>query len=491
MSSWARRPGTWVAVLVAILASRLLSMAIFPFVDTTEPRYAEIARLMVETNDWITPWFEAGVPFWGKPPLSFWAQAGAIKLFGLNEFALRLPSWLCIVAIVWLTWRYALVAYNERIARWSALILSTMALTYISAGAVMTDPFLALGTTLSLVSFGMVVAQRGAVWRWLFFVGLVIGMLAKGPLAVVLVGLPVALWSVFRCRWYFHLRDLPWFRGTLLTLALVLPWYIAAEFKTPGFLDYFIVGEHIKRFIDPGWAGDMYGSAHVRPKGMIWVFWLWASFPWGIIVAVGLLAGLVKGYRRTLCKFLDFDKYMQFIVLSALAPLLFFTMASNTLWTYVLPSLPFSAIVMANGIAFYERRRREADKLAFPAMVAVPFLTTVFAIIMTASQAALKTEQVIAEYYASQSRPGDSQLFYLDDLPFSAGFYSRGNAVQASLDDVLRMRESGQFQRYFLAVPKQEEPVVLQQLPASTQVATENRRYVLLQFGEQMSRTEG
>lgn len=515
MSNWVRQPGAWVVLLAAVLASRLISMAVFPFVDTTEPRYAEIARLMVETNDWITPWFEPGVPFWGKPPLSFWAQAGAIKVFGLSELALRFPSWLCIAAIVWLTWRYARVAYNATVARWSALILSTMALTYVSAGAVMTDPFLALGTTLSLVSFGMVVAHRIAVWRWLFFVGLVIGLLAKGPLALVLIGLPVAVWSLFRCRWYFHLRALPWIRGSMLTLSLVLPWYIAAELKTPGFLDYFIVGEHIKRFIDPGWAGDMYGSAHVQPKGMVWMFWLWATFPWGIVAVAGLMIGLVKGYGRTLLKFLNFDKYMQFILIASLTPLLFFTMASNTLWTYALPSLPFSAILVANGIALYERKRgsvgqgakkevetrveksggksreKSVAKVTLPVMATVPLLITVFAIIMTAGPAALKTEEGIADYYASRSGPGDSRLMYLGDLPFSAEFYSRGKAAETSLDELLRMFKTRQYRRYFVAVPKQKENAVLQQLPPSTHVATENRRYVLLQFGEGMSQKEG
>jgi 4-amino-4-deoxy-L-arabinose transferase-like glycosyltransferase len=166
----------WLLALAAILLSRFVGMAIYPFADTTEPRYAEIARLMVETGDWITPWFEPGVPFWGKPPLSFWSQAAAIKLFGLSEFALRLPSWLATIGMVYLTWRLALQLWGSHVARWSALIFSSMALTYVSAGAVMTDAFLALGTTLSLVSFCLATQEQGFAWRWLFFLGLTIGL---------------------------------------------------------------------------------------------------------------------------------------------------------------------------------------------------------------------------------------------------------------------------------------------------------------------------
>ncbi|WP_369011382.1 ArnT family glycosyltransferase, partial [Oligella urethralis] len=85
-------------LLALILVAVLPVMALMPFSDTTEPRYAEIARLMLERNDWITPWFDPQTPFWGKPPLSFWLQALSMKFFGVSEFAARLPSYLSLCA---------------------------------------------------------------------------------------------------------------------------------------------------------------------------------------------------------------------------------------------------------------------------------------------------------------------------------------------------------------------------------------------------------
>ena len=75
-------------------------MAVMPLADTSEPRYAEIARLMAVTGDWVTPWFEPGVPFWGKPPLAFWAPALSIKLLGLSEFSLRLPAFAAMLGVL-------------------------------------------------------------------------------------------------------------------------------------------------------------------------------------------------------------------------------------------------------------------------------------------------------------------------------------------------------------------------------------------------------
>ncbi|MCZ8498385.1 phospholipid carrier-dependent glycosyltransferase [Vibrio lentus] len=72
--------------------------------DTTEARYGEMARLMVEIGNWLTPQFDYGIPFWGKPPgCSPWMSAVGIELFGLSEFAVRAPHWLAGVVTILLT----------------------------------------------------------------------------------------------------------------------------------------------------------------------------------------------------------------------------------------------------------------------------------------------------------------------------------------------------------------------------------------------------
>ena len=79
-------------ILMGVMLIRLLFLGTYPLADTTEARYGEMGRLMVETGNWITPQFEKGIPFWGKPPLSFWLTAVSFKMFGIHEFSARLPS---------------------------------------------------------------------------------------------------------------------------------------------------------------------------------------------------------------------------------------------------------------------------------------------------------------------------------------------------------------------------------------------------------------
>src|SRR5699024_4961445 len=120
------------------------------------------------------------------------------------------------------------------------------------------------------------------------------------------------------------IRCLPWIGGILLMLVIALPWYLMAEYRTPGFLHYFIIGENIERFINPGWQGDMYGSAHLHPYGTIWVFWLAAAFPWSLV----MLAWLAKGGRRAIKEtFAKTRPLARFLLMAALMPELFFTFA--------------------------------------------------------------------------------------------------------------------------------------------------------------------
>lgn len=462
----ARAANSLLWLLLSILALRLGMGAVLPFADTTEPRYAEIARIMAETGDWITPWFDYGIPFWGKPPLSFWCQALSFKVFGVTEFAGRLPSWLANAGIVYLVYAIATAMYSRAggdaarvIGLWAAVIYSTTALGFLSAGTVMTDSFLALATTLVIASL-VIRLQGGSVfWGWSFFIGLAIGLLAKGPLTLVLTGLPVFLWVVFTQQWQVLWRSLPWLRGTLLMLLLVLPWYLLAELKTPGFLEYFIVGEHIKRFIVSDWPGDLYGGAHEFPRGTIWLYLLLASFPWGLIAIIGWGQARWRGNCARDQSRPECPGPSGLVLAATLTPAAFFTLSGNILWTYVLPGLPFLAVLTA-GLLFRSGGQLHA-RYALTLSLLIPVAGVAAAGWYALNPDDLKTERELLTRVAALPGVSPGQLFYLDEAPFSARFYSRGDVGVISREVVLQgLTHGSQDLPLLLAVDKRDKSVI-------------------------------
>ncbi|MDB4001957.1 glycosyltransferase family 39 protein [Oceanospirillaceae bacterium] len=469
-------------LLGTLLLVRIIAMVVVPLADTTEPRYAEIARLMLTTNDWITPWFEPDVPFWGKPPLSFWAQALSFKLFGINEFAGRLPALLAFIATAWMLWRMAVSAVSAQVAAATVVVYSSMLLTFLAAGTVMTDPYLALGTTWAMVAFYLAPKENVWYWRYGVFIGLGIGLLAKGPLAIVIAGAPIGLWVLFQGKLMHYLRTMPWIRGTLLTLLIALPWYILAELKTPGFINYFIVGEHFMRFVDPGWMGDLYGHAHKEAKGMIWLHWLAGSTPWGPLALLLLVGHMLKAsLRKTVWHALK-QPVVIYALLWALVTPVFFTAAGNVIWTYVLPSMPAFALLMGWAMVKLNNGQKWR-KLGFIfVMWFMPIAGLIFSAFIANNNNLMKTEKTIAEYVAQQPQIGDnsnwSRLYYLaPKLEFSARFYSHDKAKPVKMGQLenLAMQQQG----VFLAVPTDQWETTVAHFGARLEPRIENMRFKL------------
>jgi 4-amino-4-deoxy-L-arabinose transferase-like glycosyltransferase len=423
-------------LLVAIVGARLATLGAYPLMDSTESRYAEIARKMLETGDWLMPQFDYGVPFWGKPPLSTWFSAAALGVLGIGEFAARVPSFLLFLACSAIVAAHAALRAGRDAALWTLALFASTALVFIAAGAVMTDPALALGTTLSMTGFWIAVCGADRFRRAAaagFFLGLAVGLLAKGPVAMVLTFLPVGAWALATRRWRDASRGLPWIAGLVATAALVAPWYWAAERASPGFLDYFLVGEHWKRFVETGWKGDLYGAAHARTRGMIWLYWIAAALPWSAVAIAWLVRA--AGWRRDDLKSLVADPWRLYLLLWTIAPMVFFTVSGNILATYVLPGLPAFALLVGD----VWRPQRGDQSATRPAVRSV--LVAGFAIPL-AFVAAIATQRDYFESTLSQkalvrtweaTRAGNEQsLIYAGRPPASADFYSRGRAKKAT-----------------------------------------------------------
>lgn len=466
-------------LLAVVLLSQLIGIFLMPYADTSEPRYAEIARLMASTNDWITPWFEPDVPFWGKPPLSFWMQALFIKIFGVAEFSARLPAWLANLAVTYLVAIGAKSFYQKQsksqpqIGLIAALIYSSCTLSYITASAVLTDPYLNLGATLAFVSI-LAFSPTKPLWGYAFFIGLSIGALAKGPLIFVFVAIPLVFGCLLKeVSIRKTLGALPWFSGLLLFCVLTMPWYVLAELKTPGFLHYFIIGEHIQRFIDPGWQGDLYGTAHQKPWGTIWWLWLQATFPWGL---VGLISWIYLAYKKSKPHHLQLNGLTIYLISAMLLSPLFFTFSGNILWTYNLPSIAPFAIFIAP-IIFLVTTTTKARIVANAFFMLVPLLCAALVIFTLCNPNKLNTEKNLVQKYIQDATTYDT-LYYLDKLPFSARYYSQGQAQRRSMAELKNPKN----RPLYVAVPRDQIELISKAPFNSYETIFENKRYFLLKI---------
>lgn len=413
-------------VLIFLLLCRIVASYFIPLNDSTEARYGEIARKMLETGNWVTLQHAYGVPFWAKPPLSSWLSALSMRVFGVNEFAARLPGLLLSIGILWLVWDLAKKHSGELTATLATLILASTLYFFLDAGTVMTDPSLIFCTTLALVAFWHAVVDNKTRWSYIFFIALGLGLLAKGPIAIVLVGIPVFFWVLIRNQWVNLWKKLPWIKGSLILFGIALPWYILAELRTPGFLNYFIVGEHINRFLTPGWTGDKYGLAHDEPKGMIWLYAVSGIFPWSIVGC----SWLVQHGKKVRSLSRDDDGWMCYLVLCMVGPLVFFTFASNIIYPYVFPSLPAFALCFAE---LWNRSNPSYIKakwiIPLSMMCGLFFIVATFMFAIKPDLIAKTQKYMVNAWIAQHPVPGSKLIYWDYTTPFSAEFYAAGKVV--------------------------------------------------------------
>lgn len=401
-------------ILIAVF--RLLLTATIPLLDKTEARYAEIARIMQETNQWVVPQIDYGVPFWAKPPLSTWMSAASYVIFGVNEFAARFPSFLLSVLLLVIAGK---MAKKSGVSFYlPGFILLTMPEFLVHTGVVSTDTDLEFCVAIMMISFWKTMnSEKKTYWNYLFFVALGLGLLAKGPLIMVLTFPPLFLWCCLDTRRFRELfSKFSVITGILITAIIGIPWYYFAERQSPGFLDYFIIGEHYKRFVESGWKGDLYGSGHSQPRGMIWVFMLIFGLPWMQIVFYKLWKT-----RKTIIK----NDWVSFLVLWLFWTPLFFTLSKNILHTYMLPvTMPIMFLIVYWWEDFTRKKLLVRIALIFPAIAFIAY-----AVLATGMfDDKMNTDKYILQHLMEKSENKNLPLYYWKEKNYSGQFYTEGRA---------------------------------------------------------------
>jgi 4-amino-4-deoxy-L-arabinose transferase-like glycosyltransferase len=213
----------------------------------------------------------------------------------------------------------------------------------------------------------------------------------------------------------------------------VVPWYWAAEKASPGFLEYFLIGEHWKRFTQPGWTGDLYGAAHARPRGIIWLFWLGVALPWSLVAAGWLARAAVT--RRDDLHALVRDPWRAYFVLWAITPMVFFTVSGNVLPAYVLPGLPALALLVADvwhPSADDIRSMRVTVRHVLVTGVVICALFVAAIVVLHDRMENEFSHKALTGAVAARRTASDQRLVYVAQQPVSAVFYSQGTATRVA-----------------------------------------------------------
>jgi len=409
-------------LLCLILAIRAVTLQIHPLTDDTEARYGTIIKGMADSGDWITPrvWINGKqVPYLGKPPLHFWAAALSTRLFGMNEFALRFPS---LLGAVFLTILMVVVLrrYVDRDLSYpAALILSSCILFFAFAGALIVDMSLAFCVAGSILSYQAFLMEKTKVWkrRWSLgvfsFLGL--GFLIKGPVAVVMFGIPVFLWTFIHRRWR-TLKDHGWWAGIFVFFVLTVPWFLLAETRNPGFLKYFFISENLLRFFLHKY-GDLYGSGRTQSYGAAAVMLFLAGLPWTLWCGILLLR---KHRWKWLGGFFK-DERTSLFTFGLVGITLFLCFARQLVMPYVLPILPLFAVWGA--ILLKKLVVSKAAIMRFSVALVI-FYGVAYPLTLPQVEKRYSTKSVISIARDRISHLGlNGGLIFVPNVPYSAYFY--------------------------------------------------------------------
>jgi 4-amino-4-deoxy-L-arabinose transferase-like glycosyltransferase len=308
--------------------------------EPDEARYAEIAREMLGSHNLIVPHLNY-VPYIEKPPLLYWLTAGSMTLFGVNEFAARFANALAALIGVLATYLFALRSFDARRALLSGAVLATSALYAVMAQVLTTDMLLTAGTSIAMFAF-FLQWREGGRWWLVSYLAMSAAVLTKGPIgaALPLITAMIFLWN--EGQWRGAIKRFHLIAGLMITGAVSLPWFIAIAIREPGFWEFYLVGEHLRRFMEPRYShgAPIYYYIPVFAGGFL---------PWTLAVFLIPWHTLQRKPARRFC------------LIAAATVFIFFSLASAKLVPYILPAFPFAAVAVADGLIALAERNEYAS----------------------------------------------------------------------------------------------------------------------------------
>jgi 4-amino-4-deoxy-L-arabinose transferase-like glycosyltransferase len=378
----------WLLLFLAIAGFYFYGLGALPLVGPDEPRYAEVAREMLERRDFITPTL-GGVPWFEKPPLLYWMMMASFRVFGVNEYAARFGPALCGLITATFTWWVARSFEGTKARRrgpqpgspagvgMSGKVRNHDSSTSEFAGLLLWSPLVFLSSLGAIgfsrgASFDIVLTMTvtGAlscflVWHlrsvtstsspdaspellagFYFFVGL--SLLAKGLVGVILPFGVLTLYFIVRREWpnRIFIKSLLWGIPIAFTLAGV--WYVPMISRHGSiFVDQFVIQHHFARFLSNKYH-------HPQPFYFYLPVLALLVLPWTVVLVAAITSARTVAWRAGTAV----DRLRVFAIIWIAAPLIFFSFSGSKIPGYLLPVLPAAALLVGERINCFLRANR-------------------------------------------------------------------------------------------------------------------------------------
>jgi len=355
-------------LFLLFLAVYIAPLGMRPLFSPDEARYAEIAREMLETGDFIVPRLD-GFRYFEKPVFGYWLYAGSMSLFGQNPFALRLPcalaAGLAALSIFLLARRFAGGYMQGMVA---AAVYLSMPMVFVIGTVGILDSVLSFLLTATFCLFYCALEEEDGISLrkilYLLSSGVFCGFafLTKGFLAFAIIGLTISAFLIWERRWK-DLLTLPWIPA-VGTLAVAAPWALSINSVEPGYWNYFFWVEHIQRFTKDTFQ-------HTEPPFFFVPVLLAGAATWLFLLPAFFIGIKEAGFKNPV---------MKYCVCWLLVPFLFFSLSRGKLPPYILPCFAPLAVLIAVGLCKCNSKgwRMEFQAGLWPLLGALTIGTSLF-----------------------------------------------------------------------------------------------------------------
>lgn len=367
-ATWPISPVALALLVVALGLVWFVPLGWRHLVPSDEGRYAEMAREMLVTGDWITPRYN-GYKYFEKPPLQTWMNALTFAWFGIGEWQARLYTALTGFAGVLVAGYTAARLISPAAGLAAALVLASAPYWQLMGHFNTLDMGLSFWMELTLCA--MLLAQRMGVsardarrWMWLCWGAMALAVLSKGLVGLILPGAVLVLYSLIQRDWALWKRlYLP--SGLVVFFLIATPWFVLVQARNPEFFNFFFIVQQFDRYLTP---------AQNRPGPVYYFVWvlLVGLLPWLSIAWQSLRHALAQPRQLN-----GFAPSTLLVIWSALI-FVFFSVSHSKLVSYVLPVVPALAILIGAYLPQLSRRSWRRHLLGYVAFLAVAAVAAIF-----------------------------------------------------------------------------------------------------------------